>query len=111
MNSNLNFKVVMQNKNLVAESTYNCIKNLYNEDEQKQFFELSDKEKKLLEKPENSDKTLMELYEVYFNKKMYKLFDNIPKKKNKKLLKTAATTAATIAAFPVMVTLELIKKS
>ena len=49
------------------------------EDEQKQFFELSDKEKKLLEKPENSDKTLMELYEVYFNKKMYKLFDNIPK--------------------------------
>jgi hypothetical protein len=33
MNSNLDFKVVMQNKNLVAESTYNCIKNLYNEDE------------------------------------------------------------------------------
>ena len=38
MNSNLDFKVVMQNKNLVAESTYNCIKNLYNEDEQKQFY-------------------------------------------------------------------------
>lgn len=39
------------------------------------------------------------------------LFDNIPKKKNKKILKTAAIAAATIAAFPVMVTLELIKKS
>ncbi len=38
MNSNLDFKVVMQNKNLVAESTYNCIKNLYNEDEQNQFY-------------------------------------------------------------------------
>lgn len=39
------------------------------------------------------------------------MFDNIPKKKNKKLLKTAATAAGMIAAFPVMVTLELIKKS
>lgn len=39
------------------------------------------------------------------------LFDNIPKKKNKKLLKTAATAAGMIAAFPVMVTTELIKKS
>lgn len=39
------------------------------------------------------------------------LFDNIPKKKNKKILKTAATAAAMIAAFPVMMTLELIKKS
>ena len=38
MNSNLDFKVVMQNKNLVAESTYNCIKNLYNEDEQNKFY-------------------------------------------------------------------------
>lgn len=39
------------------------------------------------------------------------MFDNIPKKKSKKIIKTAATAAGMIAAFPVMVTLELIKKS
>jgi len=37
MNLNLQFKEIIQNKNLVAEPTYDCIKNLYNEDEQRQF--------------------------------------------------------------------------
>ena len=37
MNFDLDLKEVIQNKNLVAEVTYNCIKNLYTEDEQKQF--------------------------------------------------------------------------
>ena len=37
MNLNLEFKEIMQNKDLVAESTYDYIKNLYTEDEQKQF--------------------------------------------------------------------------
>lgn len=44
-------------------------------------------------------------------KKSASMFENIPKKKNKKILKTAATAAGMIAAFPVMVTTELIKKS
>jgi hypothetical protein len=40
------------------------------------------------------------------------LFQTIPeKKKSKKIIKTAATAAGLIAAFPVMVTTELIKKS
>ena len=35
MNNSLEFKDVMQNRDLVAETTYNCIKDLFTEDEQK----------------------------------------------------------------------------
>lgn len=37
MQSDLEFKKVIDNKELVAESTYNCIKELYTEEEQKEF--------------------------------------------------------------------------
>jgi len=33
MNNKLKFKSVKENKNLVAESTYNCIKNIFSEEE------------------------------------------------------------------------------
>ena len=38
MNSNLNFKDIIQNKDLVSESTYNCIKDMYTEEEQNQIY-------------------------------------------------------------------------
>ena len=38
MNNKLEFKKVIKNKDLVAESTYNCIDNLFSEDEKEQFF-------------------------------------------------------------------------
>jgi len=37
MKENLEFKKIINNKELVAEVTYNCIKNLYTEYEQKEF--------------------------------------------------------------------------
>lgn len=35
MNNNLNFKGIEENKELIAESTYNCIKNLFSNEDQK----------------------------------------------------------------------------
>ncbi len=37
MNSNLEFKKLVENKNLVAETTYNCIDNLFSEEEKSDF--------------------------------------------------------------------------
>ena len=34
MNNSLNFKEIEENKNLIAHSTYNCIKNLFSKEEQ-----------------------------------------------------------------------------
>ena len=38
MNNKLDFKKVNDNKNLVAESTYNCIKNIFSEEEMNDVF-------------------------------------------------------------------------
>lgn len=35
MNNNLKFNEIEENKNLISESTYNCIKNIFSSDEQK----------------------------------------------------------------------------